>query len=246
VADEAGLTQWVNDKRRRTGAAWTSLVANVSAPGPSRTSPPTGRPASTRTWMGTVRPGQRRPWPYLERSDAASIVTIASVSGPGDRLSRPGPRTGTFKAAIHPLHPGGWPTSWADKGIRAQLRYPPGNNLLRRRCLAEHRAAETPTCSARPWGLKPDRPGWPGRRKSARAAVFPGQPGGQLHEPVANLLVDGALDPRRAVLTSGAGDVLRPDRQPGSAAARWRARMAATTCRAGGDRRAARRPPRTP
>ena len=75
--------------------------------------------------MGTVRLVNAA-LPYLERSDAASIVTIASVSGREIDFAA-GP-CGTFKAAI--IHyTQGLAYQLADKGIRANS-LSPGNTYF--------------------------------------------------------------------------------------------------------------------
>ena len=123
VADEAGLTQWVDDSAAELGGL-DIVVANVSA---------LAIPDSAENWqrsfevdmMGTVGLVQAA-MPYLERSPAASVVTIASVSGREiDFASGP---YGTFKAAI--IHyTQGLAFQLAGKGIRANS-LSPGNTYF--------------------------------------------------------------------------------------------------------------------
>ena len=98
VADEAGLTQWVDDSAAELGGL-DIVVANVSAL--AIPDEPANWQASFETdMMGTVRLVNAA-LPHLERSDAASIVTIASVSAREIDFAA-GPY-GTFKAAISSL-----------------------------------------------------------------------------------------------------------------------------------------------
>ena len=123
VADEAGLTQWVDDSAAELGGL-DIVVANVSAL--AIPDEPANWQASFDTdMMGTVRLVNAA-LPHLERSDAASIVTIASVSGREIDFAA-GPY-GTFKAAI--IHyTQGLAYQLADKGIRANS-LSPGNTYF--------------------------------------------------------------------------------------------------------------------
>jgi NAD(P)-dependent dehydrogenase (short-subunit alcohol dehydrogenase family) len=95
VADGQGMQQWVEEAAGALGGV-DIVVANVSAL--AIPDEPASWKASFETdMMGTVGL-VRAAMPYLERSDAASIVTISSVSGREIDFAA-GPY-GTFKAAI--------------------------------------------------------------------------------------------------------------------------------------------------
>jgi len=123
VADEAGLRQWVDDTAAELGGL-DIVVANVSA---------LAIPDEEANWrasfevdmMGTVHLVNAA-MPYLERSQAPSIVTISSVSGREiDFASGP---YGTMKAAI--IHyTQGLAYQLAAKGIRANS-LSPGNTYF--------------------------------------------------------------------------------------------------------------------
>jgi NAD(P)-dependent dehydrogenase (short-subunit alcohol dehydrogenase family) len=123
VADPAGLAAWVD----RSAAAFGGLdvvVANVSA---------LAFPDTEENWLASLNVDLmhtvrlvRAAMPYLERSDAASIVTISSVSGREIDFAA-GPY-GTFKAAI--IHyTQGLAHQLAGKGIRANT-LSPGNTYF--------------------------------------------------------------------------------------------------------------------
>lgn len=123
VGDEASLRQWVGDAAEALGGI-DIVVANVSA---------LAIPETAENWrrsfevdmLGTVGLVQAA-LPYLERSEAASIVTIASVSGREIDFAA-GPY-GTFKAAI--IHyTQGLAYQLAGKGIRANS-LSPGNTFF--------------------------------------------------------------------------------------------------------------------
>jgi NAD(P)-dependent dehydrogenase (short-subunit alcohol dehydrogenase family) len=123
VSDADGIRQWVGDAAAELGGL-DIVVANVSAL--AIPDEPANWQASFDTdMMGTVRLVNAA-LPYLERSDAASIVTIASVSGREIDFAA-GPY-GTFKAAI--IHyTQGLAHQLAGKGIRANT-LSPGNTYF--------------------------------------------------------------------------------------------------------------------
>jgi NAD(P)-dependent dehydrogenase (short-subunit alcohol dehydrogenase family) len=123
VADEQGMQKWVEEAAGALGGV-DIVVANVSAL--AIPDEPASWKASFETdMMGTVGL-VRAAMPYLERSDAASIVTISSVSGREIDFAA-GPY-GTFKAAI--IHyTQGLAHQLAGKGIRANT-LSPGNTYF--------------------------------------------------------------------------------------------------------------------
>jgi NAD(P)-dependent dehydrogenase (short-subunit alcohol dehydrogenase family) len=123
VADGQGMQQWVEEAAGALGGV-DIVVANVSAL--AIPDEPASWKASFETdMMGTVGL-VRAAMPYLERSDAASIVTISSVSGREIDFAA-GPY-GTFKAAI--IHyTQGLAYQLAGKGIRANT-LSPGNTYF--------------------------------------------------------------------------------------------------------------------
>jgi NAD(P)-dependent dehydrogenase (short-subunit alcohol dehydrogenase family) len=183
VADEAGLTQWVDDSAAELGGL-DIVVANVSAL--AIPDEPANWQASFDTdMMGTVRLVNAA-LPYLERSDAASIVTIASVSAREIDFAA-GPY-GTFKAAI--IHyTQGLAYQLADKGIRANS-LSPGNTYFDGG-VWQNIEQQNPDLFGTAMGLNPTgrmaRP-----EEIARAAVFLASPAASFMTG-ANLLVDGAL-----------------------------------------------------
>ena len=160
------------------------MVANVSAL--AIPDEPANWQASFDTdMMGTVRLVNAA-LPYLERSDAASIVTIASVSGREIDFAA-GPY-GTFKAAI--IHyTQGLAYQLADKGIRANS-LSPGNTYFDGG-VWQNIEQQNPDLFGTAMGLNPTgrmaRP-----EEIARAAVFLASPAASFMTG-ANLLVDGAL-----------------------------------------------------
>lgn len=123
VADGDALAAWVDDAAAELGGL-DIIVANVSA---------LAIPDTADNWhtsfevdmMGTVRMVNAA-MPHLERSNAASIVTISSVSGREIDFAA-GPY-GTFKAAI--IHyTQGLAYQLAGKGIRANS-VSPGNTFF--------------------------------------------------------------------------------------------------------------------
>jgi 3-oxoacyl-[acyl-carrier protein] reductase len=183
VADEAALQRWVAESADELGGV-DIVVANVSA---------LAIPDDAASWqasfstdmMGTVSL-VKAAMPYLERSDAASIVTIASVSGREIDFAA-GPY-GTFKAAI--IHyTQGLAYQLAARGIRANS-VSPGNTYFTGGVW--HNIEQgNPELFGQAMGLNPTgrmaRP-----EEIARAAVFVASPAASFMTG-ANLLVDGAL-----------------------------------------------------
>jgi 3-oxoacyl-[acyl-carrier protein] reductase len=123
VADKAALDGWVADSATALGGI-DIVVANVSALSIGQDEESWEKEFST-DMMGTVRLVNAA-MPYLEKSNAAAIVTISSVSGREvDFASGP---YGTFKAAtIH--YTQGLAYQLASKGIRANS-VSPGNTYF--------------------------------------------------------------------------------------------------------------------
>jgi NAD(P)-dependent dehydrogenase (short-subunit alcohol dehydrogenase family) len=183
VADEQGMQRWVADSAAELGGV-DIVVANVSA---------LAIPDEAASWrasfdvdmMGTVRLVTAA-MPYLERSDAASIVTIASVSGREIDFAA-GPY-GVFKAAI--IHyTQGLAYQLAPKGIRANS-LSPGNTYFPGG-VWENIEQHNPELFAQAMALNPTgRMAKP--EEIARAAVFLASPAASFMTG-ANLLVDGGL-----------------------------------------------------
>ncbi|MGH3435731.1 MAG: SDR family NAD(P)-dependent oxidoreductase [Sciscionella sp.] len=183
VADGDSMRQWVNESAAEFGGL-DIIVANVSA---------LALPDNEDNWrtsfdvdmMGTVRLVAAA-MPHLERSDAASIVTISSVSGREIDFAA-GPY-GTFKAAI--IHyTQGLAFQLAGRGIRANS-VSPGNTLFPGG-IWENVKHNDPEFFATAMDLNPTgrmaRP-----EEIARAAVFLASPAASFITG-ANLLSDGAL-----------------------------------------------------
>jgi 3-oxoacyl-[acyl-carrier protein] reductase len=123
VSDGAALKAWVSDMADQLGGI-DIVVANVSALAIGQDDESWEKEFAT-DMMGTVRLVNAA-MPYLEKSDAAAIVTIASVSGREVDFAA-GPY-GTFKAAI--IHyTQGLAHQSAGKGIRANS-VSPGNTYF--------------------------------------------------------------------------------------------------------------------
>ena len=183
VADDQGMEEWVADAAADLGGV-DIVVANVSA---------LAIPDEPANWqasfdvdmMHTVRLVNAA-MPHLERSDAASIVTISSVSAREIDFAA-GPY-GTFKAAI--IHyTQGLAFQLAAKGIRANS-LSPGNTYFAGG-VWQNIEQNVPELFAQAMALNPTgrmaRP-----EEIARAAVFLASPAASFITG-ANLLVDGAL-----------------------------------------------------
>jgi len=183
IADEAGMQRWVTGSAAELGGV-DIVVANVSALAiPDQ--PASWRASFDVDLMGTVGL-VKAAMPYLERSAAASIVTIASVSGREIDFAA-GPY-GVFKAAI--IHyTQGLAYQLAPKGIRANS-LSPGNTYFPGG-VWENIEQQNPELFAKAMALNPTgRMAKP--EEIARAAVFLSSPAASFITG-ANLLVDGAL-----------------------------------------------------
>lgn len=183
VGDGPALARWVDQSAAELGGV-DIVVANVSA---------LAIPDEEANWqrsfevdmMGTVRLVQAA-LPHLERSDAASIVTIGSVSGREIDFAA-GPY-GTFKAAIA-HYTQGLAYQLADKGIRANT-VSPGNTYFPDGVWATIEAGN-PELFDQAMSLNPTgKMGVP--EDIGRAVAFVASPAASRMSG-ANVLVDGAL-----------------------------------------------------
>ena len=183
VADEQAMQRWVADCAAQFGGI-DIVVANVSALAiPDE--PANWRAGFDVDMMHTVHLVNAA-MPHLERSDAASIVTISSVSGREIDFAA-GPY-GVFKAAI--IHyTQGLAFQLAAKGIRANS-LSPGNTYFDGG-VWQNIEQNVPDLFAQAMALNPTgRMAKP--EEIARAAAFLASPAASFITG-ANLLVDGAL-----------------------------------------------------
>jgi 3-oxoacyl-[acyl-carrier protein] reductase len=183
VANEAALRQWVASSAAELGGV-DIVVASVSAL--AIADEPANWQASFEVdMMHTVRLVDAA-MPFLERSEAGSILTVASVSGREIDFAA-GPY-GTFKAAI--IHyTQGLAYQLAAKGIRANS-LSPGNTFFPGG-VWENIQQNVPDLFAQALALNPTgRMAKP--EEIARAAVFLASPAASFVTG-ANLLVDGGL-----------------------------------------------------
>ena len=183
VGDEASVRTWVADAAATLGGI-DIVVANVSALA-IPDSPGNWRRSFDVDMMGTVGVVQAA-MPYLERSRAASIVTISSVSGREIDFAA-GPY-GTFKAAI--IHyTQGLAHQLAGKGIRANS-VSPGNTFFTGG-VWDTMQRENPEQFGAALALNPTgRMAKP--EEIARGVAFLASPAASFMTG-ANLLIDGAL-----------------------------------------------------
>lgn len=183
VADGPGLAAWVEASAEAMGGL-DIVVSNVSA---------LAIPDSEESWrasfevdlMGAVRMVTAA-MPYLERSDAAVVLAVSSVSGREvDFASGP---YGTMKAAlIHYVQ--GLAYQLAGKGIRANT-VSPGNTFFEGGVWDQIQQGD-PALYAQALALNPTgRMGLP--QEMARAVVFLASPVSSFTSGT-NLVVDGAL-----------------------------------------------------
>ena len=183
VSDGPGLAQWVTSAGERLGGI-DVVVSNVSA---------LAIPDSEDSWrasfevdlMGAVRLVGAA-MPYLERSDAASIIAVSSVSGREIDFAA-GPY-GTMKAAlVHYVQ--GLAHQLAGKGIRANT-VSPGNTFFAGGVWDQIQQGD-PALYATALGLNPTgRMGTP--QEMATAVAFLASPRSSFTSGT-NLVVDGAL-----------------------------------------------------
>jgi 3-oxoacyl-[acyl-carrier protein] reductase len=183
VSDGPGLQRWVRDAASELGGL-DIVVPNVSALAIGNDEA-SWRAEFETDLMGSVRAVDAAT-PYLETSDAASIVIISSVSGREIDFAA-GPY-GVMKAAlIH--YAQGLAYQLAGKGIRANT-VSPGNTYFEGGVW--HRVErDNPALFSQALGLNPTgRMGTP--KEMARAVVFLASPAASFISGT-NLVVDGAL-----------------------------------------------------
>ena len=183
VGDGAALTQWVNDSAAELGGL-DIVVGNVSALAIGDTEELWQKSFEV-DMLGTVRLVSAA-MPFLEESQAPSIVTVSSVSG--REIDFAAGAYGTFKAAI--VHyTQGLAYQLAAKGIRANS-VSPGNTYFPGG-VWESIEQNNPALYAEALALNPTgrmaRP-----EEIARAAVFLASPAASFVTGT-NLVVDGAL-----------------------------------------------------
>lgn len=183
VSDAAGVAKWVADSAAALGGL-DILVANVSALAIS-TDEAGWKAGFDTDLMGSVRMVNAA-MPWLEKSQAASIVTISSVSGREIDFAA-GPY-GAFKAAlIH--YTQGLAFQLAGKGIRANT-VSPGNTYFDGGVWQQIEQGN-PDFFKQALALNPTgRMGKP--QEMANAAVFLASPAASFVTGT-NLVVDGAL-----------------------------------------------------
>jgi NAD(P)-dependent dehydrogenase (short-subunit alcohol dehydrogenase family) len=183
VADGPALTSWVHDVAAEFGGI-DIVVSNVSALAIGQDEASWQAEFST-DMMGTVR-AVNAAMPFLERSKAASIVVISSVSGREVDFAA-GPY-GVFKAAlIH--YAKGLSFQLASKGIRVNA-LSPGNTYFPGG-VWENIEHGNPDLFKQAMALNPTgRMGRP--EEMARAVVFLASPAASFITGT-NLVVDGAL-----------------------------------------------------
>ena len=190
VADGPALQAWVADAAAELGGL-DVVVANVSALAISQDEASWQREFET-DLMGTVR-AVNAAMPFLEKSDAAAIVAVASVSGREVDFAA-GPY-GTFKAAlIHYVQ--GLAYQLAPKNIRANT-ISPGNTYFEGGVWHTIEAGEPGLLRHRA-GAQPDRAHGQAGGDGARRRV-PRKPRGELHQRHQPRRRRRA-DPRRPVL----------------------------------------------
>lgn len=183
VADKAALEGWVADAAAALGGV-DMVVANVSAlaVGPDEAAWQTGFNVDL---MHTVRLVEAA-MPFLEASDAASIVAVSSVSGRESDFT--GYAYGAYKAAlVHYMHT--LAVNLAGKGVRANA-VSPGNTYFDDGIWQQIETGN-PELFAKALALNPTgrmaRP-----EEIARGVVFLSSPASSFTTGT-NLVIDGAL-----------------------------------------------------
>jgi 3-oxoacyl-[acyl-carrier protein] reductase len=183
VADAAALSTWVSDSARRLGGI-DIVVANVSAMQSQDTEETWARCVQV-DLMGTVRLVQAA-LPHLEQSDAASIITLSSVSG-REIDAFEGPYGAVKAAVVH--YTQGIAHRLAPKGIRANT-VSPGNTLFEGGSWAANKRDSPEFFQASLDLIPAGRMGT--AQEMANAVVFLASPASSFTSG-ANLVVDGAL-----------------------------------------------------